>query len=264
MLSLRQPGLFAALLAIAAMLPVSQVQAKSPAPKSSAKVSSKASAAKSSKAKQSKPPTAVASKSGRGKSSKSAVAGISKSRADKSSKSATARSSGKKPAKAVVAIPGAPKQKIDVTKLEPVKSLYKSEVATKPESRSLSIFGSLASRYHYDSRMQRAAEIASSRAYAHSRGSCWRYVKDALISADLVDSRPKTAYAKEAGEELTSSYGFKKVKCTDPYSAPLGSILVYGGLGAGHVEFRTKTGFVSDFTNVRPSKRPLIGVYVKP
>ena len=32
----------------------------------------------------------------------------------------------------------------------------------------------------------------------------------------------------------------------------------------GHIEFRTKTGFVSDFTNVNPSKRPLIGVYVKP
>jgi hypothetical protein len=46
--------------------------------------------------------------------------------------------------------------------------------------------------------------------------------------------------------------------------APLGSVIVYGGKGAGHVEFRTKTGFVSDFSTPRPSKRPLIGVYVKP
>jgi hypothetical protein len=46
--------------------------------------------------------------------------------------------------------------------------------------------------------------------------------------------------------------------------APVGSVLVYGGRGAGHVEFRTKQGFVSDFSTPNPSKRPLIGVYVKP
>jgi len=257
--SFRRPGLFAALLAIAAMFPISQVQAKSPDPKSSTKVSSKASAAKSTNSS-----TVAASKSSKAMLSKSSAAVAAKSATGKSSKSAVASSSGKKLAKAVVAIPSGPKKTIDVTKLDPVASLYKSDAARKPESRSLSIFGSLASRYHYDSRMLRAAEIASSRAYAHSQGSCWRYVKNALISADLVDSRPKTAYAKEAGDELTSSYGFKKVSCTDPYSAPLGSVLVYGGRGAGHVEFRTKTGFVSDFTNVRPSSRPLIGVYVKP
>jgi hypothetical protein len=111
--------------------------------------------------------------------------------------------------------------------------------------------------------MIRAAEIAASRAYAHSQGSCWRYVKNALLSAGLVDSRPTTAYAKEAAEELTSKYGFRRISCSDPYKAPLGSVLVYGGSGAGHVEFRTQSGFVSDFTTPRPSKRPLIGVYVK-
>ena len=41
-------------------------------------------------------------------------------------------------------------------------------------------------------------------------------------------------------------------------------MLVYGGRGAGHIEFRTNTGFVSDFYNTNPSTRPLIGVYVKP
>jgi hypothetical protein len=157
-----------------------------------------------------------------------------------------------------------PPQKIDIAKLQPAESLYRKSEAVLPASRSLSFFGSLASSYHYDSRMLHAAEIASARAYAHSRGSCWRYVKDALLDAGVVDSRPKTAYAKEAASELTGEYGFRSIPCSDPFKAPLGSVLVYGGRGAGHVEFRTRSGFVSDFTNVNPSKRPLIGVYVKP
>ena len=157
-----------------------------------------------------------------------------------------------------------PPQKIDLAKIEPVESLYRKHEAVAPASRSLSFFGSLASSYHYDSRMLHAAEIASARAYAHSQGSCWRYVKNALLDAGVVDSRPKTAYAKEAASELTNDFGFKRISCNDPLKAPLGSVIVYGGGGAGHIEFRTKTGFVSDFTNVNPSKRPLIGVYVKP
>lgn len=157
-----------------------------------------------------------------------------------------------------------PPAHIDIAKIEPVESLYRKREAEAPASRSLSFFGSLASSYHYDSRMMRAAEIASARAYAHSHGTCWRYVKNALLAAGVVDSRPKTGYAKEAASELTSDYGFRKISCNDPLNAPLGSVLVYGGRGAGHIEIRTKTGFVSDFTTPNPSKRPLIGVFVKP
>ena len=47
-------------------------------------------------------------------------------------------------------------------------------------------------------------------------------------------------------------------------TTPVGSVLVYGGRGAGHVEIRTDDGFVSDFKSNKPSKRPLIGVYIKP
>ena len=142
-------------------------------------------------------------------------------------------------------------------------SLRDKSTAKKLDFSKLSIFGPLSGSYRYDSRMVRAAEIAASRAYGRSQGSCWRYVKNALLSAGLVDSRPTTAYAKQAAAELTSKYGFRRISCSDPYKAPLGSVLVYGGSGAGQVEFRTKTGFVSDFTTPRPSKRPLIGVYVK-
>lgn len=157
-----------------------------------------------------------------------------------------------------------PAKKIDPSKLKAAASLYKKEEAAKPASKSLSSLGFLSSRYRYDSRMLRAVEIATARAFARSHGSCWRYVKNALVSAGVIDSRPTTAYAKQAASELTREYGFRKVSCSDPYKAPVGSILVYGGKGAGHVEFRTKSGFVSDFSTPRPSKRPLIGVYVKP
>ena len=155
-----------------------------------------------------------------------------------------------------------PAPKPVVAKAE-VESQRDSSTAKKLDISKLNIFGPQSSSYRYDSRMVRAMEIANSRAYGRSQGSCWRYVKNALLSAGLVDSRPTTAYAKQAAGELTSKYGFRRIACSDPYSAPIGSVLVYGGSGAGHVEFRTRSGFVSDFTTPRPSKRPLIGVYVK-
>lgn len=125
-------------------------------------------------------------------------------------------------------------------------------------------FGPLSSRYRYDKRMIKAAEIAQARARAHSTSRCWRSVKNALVDADVIGTRPVTAYAKQAAGELKDNYGFKQIKVKDPFAAPVGSVLVYGGRGAGHVELRTKSGFVSDFVSAKPSKRPLIGVFVKP
>lgn len=110
----------------------------------------------------------------------------------------------------------------------------------------------------------RAATIAQERAHAHSKSRCWHYVKEALVASGVVDGRPKTALAKQAGDELVRDYGFKKLPISDPFKAPLGSVLVYSARGAaGHVEIRTKDGFVSDFRSKTPSKRPLIGVYAK-
>jgi len=112
--------------------------------------------------------------------------------------------------------------------------------------------------------LMRAATIAQERAHAHSRSRCWHYVKEALLASGAVSSYPKTAYAKEAGQELVTSYGFKKLSVRDPYQAPVGSVIVYGASrAAGHVEIRTKDGFVSDFRSKIPSHRPLLGVYAK-
>ena len=113
-------------------------------------------------------------------------------------------------------------------------------------------------------RLMRAATIADERAHAHSNSRCWHYVKEALVASGVVDARPKSALAKQAGDELVRDYGFKKLPIRDPFAAPLGSVLVYNARGAaGHVEIRTKNGFVSDFRSKTPSKRPLIGVYAK-
>jgi len=111
--------------------------------------------------------------------------------------------------------------------------------------------------------LARAATIAQERSHAHSKSRCWRYVKEALLAAGAVTSYPKTALAKQAGSELVHNYGFKKLSVSDPYAAPVGAVLVYGGKGAGHVEIRNKTGFVSDFRAAKPSKRKLIGAFAK-
>ena len=112
--------------------------------------------------------------------------------------------------------------------------------------------------------LMRAATIAQERAHAHSRSRCWQYVKEALVASGAVSSYPGTAYAKQAGQELVNHYGFKKLPIQDPYKAPVGSVLVYtASRAAGHVEIRTKDGFVSDFRSKVPSHRPLVGVYAK-
>ena len=115
-----------------------------------------------------------------------------------------------------------------------------------------------------DNRLVQAATVAQERAHAHSRSRCWHYVKDALLASGAIDSRPKTSLARDAASELVTNYGFKRLSITDPFAAPVGSVLVYGtARSVGHVEIRTKDGFVSDFRSPIPSRRPLMGVYAK-
>jgi hypothetical protein len=115
-----------------------------------------------------------------------------------------------------------------------------------------------------DPKLRRAATIAQERAHAHSLKKCWQFVKEALVAAGVVKSRPQTPLAKQAGQELVKNYGFKKLPVSDPYQAPVGSVLVYDAKrAAGHVEIRTEGGFVSDFRSKIPSRRPLLGVFAK-
>jgi hypothetical protein len=85
------------------------------------------------------------------------------------------------------------------------------------------------------------------------------------MPAGAIPSYPKSAYAYQAGAELERNYGFRKLSVRDPYAAPLGSVLVYGkgSDGTGHVEIRTKDGFVSDYRSKNRCRYPLLAVYVK-
>jgi hypothetical protein len=114
-----------------------------------------------------------------------------------------------------------------------------------------------------DDRLVAAAEIAERRAEPKMTWKCWRYVKDALLAAGAVDSRPTSIWANRAGTELTSKYGFKRIQVRNPYDAPVGSVIVYQGADGGHVEIRCRQGFVSDFVSATPYPRPVLGVYVK-
>ena len=132
---------------------------------------------------------------------------------------------------------------------------------TKEERK---LFGPRSSGINYDQRMIRAAQIAQERANPATTWYCWRYVKNALLAAGVVSSRPTTAWAKQAGEELCRKFGFVRLNIRDPRKAPVGAVIVYGGKDAGHVELRTKDGYVSDFVSPTPYPRPLVGVYIKP
>ena len=116
-----------------------------------------------------------------------------------------------------------------------------------------------------DPTLAKAATIAQERAHARSKSKCWRYVKQALLASGAIDSYPKTALAKQAGDELVRDHGFEKLPITDPMAAPVGAVIVYykGAKLPGHVEIRAKDGFVSDFKTKNPSPHPVIGIYAK-
>jgi hypothetical protein len=142
---------------------------------------------------------------------------------------------------------------------------YERETARKLKPEEARNFGPQAGKFRYDARMIRAAEIAAARARQRSTNYCWRYVKTALVAAEAVDSYPDTRYAKHAATELPREYGFKKLPVRNPYAAPVGAVLVYGGRDAGHVEIRTRGGFVSDYFSRTPrANRPFLGAFVLP
>src|SRR5438067_10481449 len=95
-------------------------------------------------------------------------------------------------------------------------SLYDREHAAKLSPSVVADFGPRASEFRYDPRMIRAAQIAAQRAKANSTAQCWRYVKDALLSAEIVDERPTTHYARQSSRVLTSELGYPKLMPTSP------------------------------------------------
>ena len=142
-------------------------------------------------------------------------------------------------------------------------SLYKPAKARKPNALEQTRLGPASAGLRYDARMLRALQLAENRAHLRTTWHCWAYVKDALLAAQVVQSRPTTLYARQAGDELVRRHGFKQLREMDPQRAPIGAVVVYGGGDAGHVEMRTERGFVSDFFSPTPYPRPVLGIYVK-
>jgi hypothetical protein len=144
------------------------------------------------------------------------------------------------------------------------ESLMDKAHAEKLTPAQKALLGPKSGSLRYDARMIRAVEIAKRRAHPKMTWHCWKYVKDALLAAQVVGSRPKSVFANHAGAELCNKYGFTKLPIHDPYQAPVGAIVVYDGADGGHVEIRTEDGFVSDFESRTAYPRPVLGVYVKP
>jgi hypothetical protein len=114
-----------------------------------------------------------------------------------------------------------------------------------------------------DQVMVKAGNIAEGRALSHPTYLCWRFVKEALLKSGGVASYPQTTCAKDAGRDLVENHGFVRLAVRFASQAPVGSVLVYGGGGAGHVELRTTRGFVSDYRSSRPSSLPFIGAFTR-
>ena len=115
-----------------------------------------------------------------------------------------------------------------------------------------------------DPKLRRAATIAEERARAHSLRKCWCFVKGSACCCGRSEIAAANTPCETSRPGAGNNYGFKKLPVSNPYEAPVGSVLVYGAKSAaGHVEIRTETGFVSDFRSQTPSRRPLIGVFAK-
>ena len=105
-----------------------------------------------------------------------------------------------------------------------------------------------------DPKLRRAATIAEERARAHSRSRCWHHV--GLHVEVGVDEFVVFEVLRRELHQLD---------LIDRQLCPCRELLqrVDERRKAGHVELRTKDGFVSDFRSRTPSHRPLLGVYVK-
>ena len=85
------------------------------------------------------------------------------------------------------------------------------------------------------------------------------------MASGAVSSYPKTALAKQAGDELVRDYGFKKLPIRDPYAAPIGSVLVYfkGRNNAGPCRDPNEDRFRERFPSKDACRYALVGVYAK-
>lgn len=106
-------------------------------------------------------------------------------------------------------------------------------------------------------------------------GYCLKYVKTAVVAGGFTSSYPPGNAAKDSGRQW-KGMGFKNLlddpayKNMTPYTAPIGSIIVYSGGKYGHVEVKaSEKEFISDYVGSKPIydelgiARKVIGIYAK-
>ena len=98
--------------------------------------------------------------------------------------------------------------------------------------------------------------LKAARAFVDERGLSLHLDGARLFNAAVASGVP--------AREIAQHFDSVSVCLSKGLGAPVGSVLVYNAnRAAGHVEIRTKDGFVSDFRSKTPSHRPLLGVFVK-
>lgn len=120
-----------------------------------------------------------------------------------------------------------------------------------------------------------------------SLGSCYKYVKIALLASGMTRHYLGGEAAKNAGKELENEGYLNLLDNSDhglqsPFDAPTGAVIVYDvtdGTLWGHIEVRVSDGFASDYFSERPRtiargetrekatmagrQRKVIGIWVK-
>jgi hypothetical protein len=98
-------------------------------------------------------------------------------------------------------------------------------------------------------------------------GMCLRAVRIAVQKAKGMPLKGDVLYAKDFGPVLVEKYKAKPLPIRDPKKAPIGAIIVYDSAAksknpAGHVEIKTKIGYVSDHISKQPYPGPVKGIYL--
>ncbi len=83
-----------------------------------------------------------------------------------------------------------------------------------------------------------------------------RFRRDSFLSEDSLCGGSRSGIGSFV-------YGFTRLSMRDPYKAPIGAVIVYGNKSRGHVEIRTRDGFVSDYHSKWACYYPVQAVYAK-
>ncbi len=120
-------------------------------------------------------------------------------------------------------------------------------------------------------KMIKAAKKSASR----SKRLCYRYVKNALLAGDIIDSYPPSGKAKQAVTDLKAQGMVNLMenpkyaaKIKSPADAPKGAVLVYStgeAKEAGHIEIKTgedkNATYVSDYQSTNNIQKTTKGLY---